>query len=76
MAGADAVSDARRLVVGLSWAAAAWGLAYAAYRGYYALGGTAHQTSLGTWSDGVPVRPMTVSTTKPACPAGSGAKGC
>lgn len=42
----------------------------------YALGGTAHQTSLGTWSDGVPVRPMTVSTTKPACPAGSGAKGC
>lgn len=40
VAGPDAVSDARRLVVGLSWAAAAWGLAYAAYRGYYALGGT------------------------------------
>ncbi len=38
--GPDAVSDARRLVVGLSWAAAAWGLAYAAYRGYSALGGT------------------------------------
>jgi hypothetical protein len=40
VAGPDAVSGARRLVVGLSWAAAAWGLAYAAYRGYYALGGT------------------------------------
>jgi hypothetical protein len=36
------VSDARRdLVVRISWAAAAWGLWYAAYRGYYALGGTA-----------------------------------
>lgn len=39
----DAVAGARRvrrLVVGISWAAAAWGLGYAAYRGYYALGGT------------------------------------
>ncbi|MEU8118334.1 hypothetical protein AB0C21_06460 [Spirillospora sp. NPDC049024] len=42
----------------------------------YALGGTARQTSLGTWSDGVPVRPLAVFTSKPACPAGSGAKGC
>jgi hypothetical protein len=34
-------ADARRdLVVRISWAAAAWGLWYAAYRGYYALGGT------------------------------------
>lgn len=30
VAGPDAVSDARRLVVGLSWAAAAWGLAFGA----------------------------------------------
>ncbi len=30
----------RRLLTGISWAAAAWGLGYAAYRGYYALGGT------------------------------------
>ncbi|GAA3928459.1 alpha/beta hydrolase fold domain-containing protein [Actinomadura viridis] len=42
----------------------------------YALGNTARQTSLGVWSDGVPVRPMTVSTSKPACPAGTTAKGC
>ncbi|WP_395109650.1 hypothetical protein [Actinomadura sp. SCN-SB] len=42
----------------------------------YALGNTARQTSLGAWSDGVPVRPLSVSTTKPPCPPGSGAKGC
>jgi hypothetical protein len=42
----------------------------------HALGNTAQQTSLGTWSDGVPVRPLAVSTAKPPCPAGSGAKGC
>ncbi len=42
----------------------------------YALGDTPQQTSLGTWSDGVPVTPLSVSTTKPGCPAGSTAKGC
>jgi len=30
----------RRLLTGISVAAAGWGLGYAAYRGYYALGGT------------------------------------
>ncbi|MFF5261030.1 hypothetical protein ACFY4C_18995 [Actinomadura viridis] len=42
----------------------------------YALGNTPEQTSLGTWSDGVPVRPMSVTTTKPPCPEGTLAKGC
>jgi hypothetical protein len=38
---ANGPADAPRdLVVRISWAAAAWGLLYAAYRGYYALGGT------------------------------------
>lgn len=41
-----------------------------------ALGNTAAQRSLGTWSDGVPVRQMSVTTAKPPCPAGSGARGC
>lgn len=41
-----------------------------------ALGNTARQTSLHVWSDGVPVRPLSVSTTKPPCPPGSGTKGC
>ena len=41
-----------------------------------ALGNTAAQTSMGTWSDGVAVKALTVTTAKPACPAGSGAKGC
>ena len=30
----------RRLLTAVSWAAAGWALGYAAYRGYYALGGT------------------------------------
>lgn len=42
----------------------------------YALGNTHKQTYMGKWSDGVPVKPLSVSTTKPACPKGSGAKGC
>lgn len=42
----------------------------------YALGDTAKQTNMGEWSDGTAVKPLTVTTTKPDCPAGSGAKGC
>lgn len=42
----------------------------------YALGNTAQQTFMGNWSDGVAVKPLAVSTTPPACPAGSTAKGC
>lgn len=42
----------------------------------YIDGGGPLETSLGLWSDGVPVIPMSVSTTKPACPAGSTALGC
>jgi hypothetical protein len=36
----DEGAQRRRLLVRLSWAAAIWGLGYAAYRGYYAAGGT------------------------------------
>jgi pimeloyl-ACP methyl ester carboxylesterase len=42
----------------------------------YIDGSGPQQTGLGRWSDGVPVRPMTVSATKPACPSGSAALGC
>jgi hypothetical protein len=42
----------------------------------YVDGGGAQQTSMGSWSDGVAAKPMTVTTIKPACPAGSTALGC
>lgn len=42
----------------------------------YALGGGTQQRFMGTWSDGVPVRQLGVSTTPPPCPAGSQARGC
>ena len=42
----------------------------------YALGNTSQQTYMGLWSDGVAVTPLSVTTVKPACPAGSTAKGC
>lgn len=42
----------------------------------YALGDTKKQTFMGDWSDGTPVTPLSVTTAKPACPKGSGAKGC
>lgn len=42
----------------------------------YALGDTAKQKNMGTWSDGTAVKRLTVTTTKPDCPANSGAKGC
>jgi len=41
-----------------------------------AVGGGPLQTGMGLWSDGVPVRPLQVTTQKPACPSGSGALGC
>jgi len=41
-----------------------------------AVGGGVQQTSMGWWSDGVPVHPLTVTTQKPVCPAGSTAAGC
>lgn len=41
-----------------------------------ALGGGAAQTNMGTWSDGVPVVPLSVTTGIPACPPGSYALGC
>lgn len=41
-----------------------------------ALGGGPAQRSLGQWSDGVPVREIRVTHAPPACPAGSGARGC
>jgi hypothetical protein len=41
-----------------------------------AIGGGIQQTSMGWWSDGVPIHPLTVTTQKPACPAGSRAAGC
>jgi len=37
---ASASGGGRRLLTAVSWAAAGWALGYAAYRGYYALGGT------------------------------------
>lgn len=42
----------------------------------YALGGGSQQTFVGTWSDGTPVAPLTVTTTPPACPEGSTSLGC
>jgi len=62
----DAVSDAargraRRLLTGISWAAAAWGLGYAAYRGYYALGGTGFLP--GTPVPGGPFRRINAAAT-------------
>ncbi len=42
----------------------------------YALGNTFNQRYMGNWSDGVAVRQLQVTTTKPPCPAGSGASGC
>jgi hypothetical protein len=41
-----------------------------------AIGGGIQQTNLGSWSDGVPIRPLSVTTQKPMCPAGSRAAGC
>ena len=41
-----------------------------------AVGGGSQQTGLGSWSDGVPIRPLSVTTQKPLCPAGSHATGC
>jgi pimeloyl-ACP methyl ester carboxylesterase len=41
-----------------------------------AVGGGIQQTSVGWWSDGVPIRPLSVTTQKPMCPAGSRAAGC
>ena len=37
---ASASGGGRRLLTAVSWAAAGWALGYAAYRGYYARGGT------------------------------------
>ncbi len=42
----------------------------------YALGNTSQQRFMGLWSDGVPVRELQVTTTKPPCPPGSLAVGC
>lgn len=42
----------------------------------YAQGNTSQQTFMGYWSDGVAVKPLMVTTTKPPCPAGSTAIGC
>ncbi len=42
----------------------------------YALGNTTQQRNMGNWSDGVAVRQLQVTTTKPPCPAGSTAAGC
>lgn len=42
----------------------------------YALGGTAKQKNMGKWSDGTPVKRLSVTTTEPKCPVNSGAKGC
>jgi pimeloyl-ACP methyl ester carboxylesterase len=42
----------------------------------YAQGGATNQTSLGNWSDGVAVTPLSVTTAPPACPKGSTAVGC
>jgi hypothetical protein len=52
---------ARRLLAGISWAAAAWGLGYAAYRGYYALGGTGFLP--GTPVPGGPFRRINAAAT-------------
>jgi hypothetical protein len=41
-----------------------------------ALGNTAAQRNLGTWSSGTPVVPLQVTTAPPACPFGSLALGC
>jgi pimeloyl-ACP methyl ester carboxylesterase len=41
-----------------------------------AVGGSIQQTSMGSWSDGVPIHPLSVTTEKPMCPAGSRAAGC
>ncbi len=42
----------------------------------FALGGSGLQTGMGNWSDGVAVRPLSITTSKPTCPAGSTAAGC
>lgn len=42
----------------------------------YVDGGGQQQTGLGLWSDGVPLRAMTVNARKPPCPSGSTALGC
>lgn len=41
-----------------------------------ATGRTSQEAYLGRWSDGIPVHPLSITTTKPACPTGSSAKGC
>lgn len=41
-----------------------------------ATGATTAESYMGDWSDGVPVHPLSISTTKPRCPAGSTAEGC
>ena len=41
-----------------------------------AVGGGIQLTGMGSWSDGVPIRPLSVTTQKPMCPAGSHATGC
>ncbi len=42
----------------------------------YAQGGGSSETSMGSWSDGVPVHPLSVYTTVPPCPKNSVAIGC
>ncbi|MBO0813149.1 MAG: hypothetical protein J2P23_14040, partial [Microlunatus sp.] len=41
-----------------------------------ATGRTRREAYLGDWSDGVPVRPLSITTIKPDCPTGSAARGC
>jgi acetyl esterase/lipase len=42
----------------------------------YALGGGSRERYMGTWSDGVPVRALDVSSAPPPCPPGTLAYGC
>ncbi len=42
----------------------------------YAIGNTTQQKNMGNWSDGIAVKKLTVTSVKPACPAGSQAAGC
>lgn len=42
----------------------------------YATGRTGQEAYMGDWSDGVAVHPLAITTGRPACPTGSGAKGC
>jgi len=42
----------------------------------YAVGGGAKQAGMGHWSDGVPVRPLSIFSKPPACPADTQTYGC